>query len=68
MSSIIETAFNVFKSFMKKKLQERIFIHGSDYTKLYEHVPKELLPSDYGGDLPSADEISRKFNFKILLN
>lgn len=32
-----------------------------DWENFYDkHIPKSCLPSDYGGDLPSVDELSKK--------
>lgn len=32
-----------------------------DYEKFYEeHIPKSCLPSDFGGDLESLDEMQSK--------
>lgn len=30
-------------------------MHGNSLTSLYKHIPKEILPSEYGGDQPSFD-------------
>jgi len=34
----------------------QIHVHGSDYTSLYEHVPKKFLPTEYGGEAGSTAE------------
>jgi len=34
----------------------QIQIHGSDWTSLYEQVPKEVLPTEYGGNAGSLGE------------
>jgi hypothetical protein len=31
-------------------------VHGSDLTTFYEHVPKEILPTEYGGEAGSIAE------------
>lgn len=30
-------------------------MHGNSLTSLYKHIPKEILPSEYGGDQPPFD-------------
>lgn len=39
----------IVKPFMKQKLRERFFMHGTDYTTLYEHFDVEKLPPSLGG-------------------
>jgi hypothetical protein len=34
----------------------QIHNHGSDLTSLHEHVPKEVLPTEYGGEAGSIRE------------
>jgi len=34
----------------------QVQIHGSDWTSLYEQVPKEILPTEYGGNCGSVAE------------
>ena len=34
----------------------QIQVHGSDYTSLYEHIPRKFLPTEYGGDAGSIPE------------
>jgi len=34
----------------------QIQVHGSDWTSLYEQVPKEVLPTEYGGNAGSLGE------------
>jgi hypothetical protein len=50
----------------------QLHVHGSDFTSLYEQVPKEILPTEYGGESGSLQEnwgmvknnrISKNMNF-----
>jgi len=34
----------------------QIHVHGSDRTSFYEHVPKAILPTEYGGEAGSMAE------------
>lgn len=40
----------------------QIFLH-SDVNDLYKYVPKEMLPSEYGGTAPSMNDLHSKFMF-----
>ncbi|XP_046737799.1 alpha-tocopherol transfer protein-like isoform X2 [Diprion similis] len=49
ISPLVDTIVNFVKPFLKEKIRNRIFVH-SNFKTLYDHVPKEILPSEYGGD------------------
>jgi len=34
----------------------QIQVHGEDWTSFHEKVPKEVLPTDYGGEAGSVAE------------
>ncbi|XP_053661311.1 retinol-binding protein pinta-like [Anopheles marshallii] len=61
-----ETVFNMFKSFMSEKNRSRLYVHGSNLEKLYQHIPKRLLPKEYGGESSSLQEITSIWEKKIL--
>jgi len=64
-----ETLFNFFKSLMKKKLQERICIHSDNsYSSLHKHIPKEILPFEYGGTAGKFDDMAEEFNQLLIQN
>ncbi|CAH1108292.1 unnamed protein product [Psylliodes chrysocephalus] len=52
----VDKIITLFKTFLPKKLQERIFIHKT-IEDLCRCVPRELLPCDYGGNEKSMAEI-----------
>ncbi|KAI8427673.1 hypothetical protein MSG28_002137 [Choristoneura fumiferana] len=52
-----ETMFNIAKSFLNEKNKQRLHVHNKDYEALYKHVPKEILPTEYGGNGGSLKEI-----------
>ncbi|GFG39221.1 hypothetical protein Cfor_00122, partial [Coptotermes formosanus] len=54
--SYADTIIAMLKSVLKSKLTERIYVHGSDLTSFYEQVPKESLPTEYGGNAGSVQE------------
>lgn len=49
VSPFVDTIHNFVKPFLKEKIRDRIFMH-SDLKTLYEYIPKEILPAEYGGD------------------
>ncbi|XP_058830845.1 retinol-binding protein pinta-like [Topomyia yanbarensis] len=52
-----EVVFNMFKTFMSEKNKSRLYVHGHDLDSLYRHVPKRLLPLEYGGDAGPIQDI-----------
>ncbi|XP_012253461.2 alpha-tocopherol transfer protein-like [Athalia rosae] len=49
VSPLVDTIINFVKPFLKEKIRNRIFVH-STFDTLYEHVSKDILPTEYGGD------------------
>ena len=47
----------------------QIQVHGSDWTSFYEQVPKDIPPTEYGGEAGSVAEhcgkTDRDFVFKF---
>ncbi|XP_011498431.1 PREDICTED: alpha-tocopherol transfer protein-like [Ceratosolen solmsi marchali] len=48
VSPLVDTIINFVKPLLKEKIKNRIFVH-SNIEKLYQYVPKEILPMEYGG-------------------
>lgn len=44
----------------------QIYVHN-DLNSLYEYVPKEMLPEEYGGAAGPIAEINREYLFFLLL-
>ncbi|XP_023245449.1 alpha-tocopherol transfer protein-like [Copidosoma floridanum] len=63
--SFIDHIVTLVKSAIKPKLAARIHVHSSGIESLYEHVPKSVLPVDYGGEQPSMDELDEKWRQKL---
>lgn len=61
-----ETVFNTIKSLMPVKFQNRLKVHGKNMDELYETVPLEYLPKEYGGENGSFDEIANYWAKKVL--
>jgi hypothetical protein len=67
-SSLIDKIVFLCRPFINAKLFETLKIHRSgSLDSLYEYVPKELLPSDYGGPQPSMSEL-KEYYMNILHN
>ncbi|GBP00817.1 Alpha-tocopherol transfer protein-like [Eumeta japonica] len=49
VSPLVDKIVQFVKPFLKEKIRDRIFLH-SDINDLYNYVPKDLLPAEYGGN------------------
>ncbi|KAJ9598614.1 hypothetical protein L9F63_010704, partial [Diploptera punctata] len=49
-SPITEVLVTIIKTLLRNKLVDRVHVHGSDLTELYKHVPRSMLPKEYGGE------------------
>jgi hypothetical protein len=47
----------IIRPFVKKELFENMHFHTNNYETLYEFIPQELLPNEYGGSYGTIDEI-----------
>uniref|UniRef100_A0A1B6E777 CRAL-TRIO domain-containing protein n=1 Tax=Clastoptera arizonana TaxID=38151 RepID=A0A1B6E777_9HEMI len=54
----IETLTTLLKPFLKEKAKQRLQIFSGDHTCLYQYIPKEMLPKEYGGNALSLSELS----------
>uniref|UniRef100_A0A1A9Z835 CRAL-TRIO domain-containing protein n=1 Tax=Glossina pallidipes TaxID=7398 RepID=A0A1A9Z835_GLOPL len=48
VSSTAEKFFNLVKSLMPERIKQRFYVHPN-YESLYDYVPQECLPKEYGG-------------------
>ncbi|XP_012224572.1 alpha-tocopherol transfer protein-like [Linepithema humile] len=64
VSPIVDTILNFVKPLLKEKIRNRIFMH-SDLKTLYDHIPKEILPTEYGGDAGPIQDIHEKWIKKL---
>lgn len=35
----------------------QLFVHNKNYEEMYKHIPKEILPAEYGGNGGTIPEI-----------
>lgn len=67
-NSLINKLIYLIRPFITSRLFKTLKIHPKgSLDSLYEYVPKELLPKDYGGDQPSMSNI-KEYYMKILLS
>ncbi|KAJ8711052.1 hypothetical protein PYW07_008294 [Mythimna separata] len=57
-SKMVDALISLLKQVFSAKLAERIHLHKSAET-LYEHIPKEVLSCDYGGQEKTVLEINK---------
>ncbi|KAL4707243.1 hypothetical protein ACJJTC_008324 [Scirpophaga incertulas] len=63
-SPVIDAIMTLIRPFLKDKIKNRIFIH-TEYKTLYDHIPKDLLPEEYGGNGGSLIEINKAWVKKL---
>ncbi|XP_026756903.1 clavesin-1 [Galleria mellonella] len=52
---VFNLVWALFKPFIREKLKNRIFFHGTKMSSLHKHLAPSHLPADYGGELPAID-------------
>lgn len=59
---IIDKIMILVRPFMKKELLNMIHFHAADdLEEVYQSLPPYCLPSDFGGDLPSCEELHTQY-------
>ncbi|KAF7993696.1 hypothetical protein HCN44_010291 [Aphidius gifuensis] len=64
VSPIVDSIVNFVKPFLKEKIRNRIFMHSNIKT-LYEYIPQEILPTEYGGNAGTVKEINDTWMKKL---
>ena len=65
--SFVDKIVFIIKQGLREKIASRLHVHSS-YEDLYKEIPKEYLPKDYGGDVPSCEKLASKRYFFLLFN
>ncbi|KAI9583208.1 hypothetical protein GQX74_012425, partial [Glossina fuscipes] len=63
--STAEKFFNLVKSLTPERLRERFYVHPN-YESLYEYVPQECLPKEYGGTGGTIENIIASLEEHVL--
>lgn len=53
---------------MKSTVRDLLNFHAPESTTLFDHVPQDLLPNEYGGKAGSMNDIKKSFVKKLELN
>lgn len=59
------TIFKLLTRVLTQKVLSRIQIYGKKYENIYDTIPRDYLPTEYGGTAGSADEIAAEWKAKI---
>ncbi|KAL3271401.1 hypothetical protein HHI36_021882 [Cryptolaemus montrouzieri] len=62
---LVDTVVNWVKPFVKEKYRNRVRVHTKMET-LYEYVPLEMLPEEYGGSAGKLADIQEKWIKKMV--
>ncbi|KAI8432592.1 hypothetical protein MSG28_013579 [Choristoneura fumiferana] len=60
-----ETVFNAMKALLNEKNKSRLYVHNKNYEAMYKHIPKEVLPAEYGGTAGTDKEIIGYWKNKV---
>ena len=63
--TIYDVMMTLFKPFIKKKMLDRIRVHGSNYSAIHEYVDPKALPPYLGGTGPDPDQLAKKWLEKV---
>jgi CRAL/TRIO domain len=57
--------FNGIKGTLPQKFRDRMMVHAT-IEDLQKYIPKKALPSDYGGDLPSINQLTSDWEAVVM--
>ncbi|XP_061707086.1 retinol-binding protein pinta-like [Cydia pomonella] len=60
-----EAAYAILKTFLGEKLKKRIKVYNQDYKAIYHAVPQAMLPTEYGGQDGSLQELIDYWKLKV---
>lgn len=64
-SGVVHRLLSIMKPFMKKEVIDTIKVH-MDVESLYDYIPRELLPDEYGGTGGSLSDLREEWEKKLL--
>ncbi|KAG5875655.1 hypothetical protein JTB14_018653 [Gonioctena quinquepunctata] len=62
--SFMDKILALMKPFMKKELMDSLVIH-TEMNTVYDHVPKDILPREYGGSCESLEVLHEKYKAQM---
>ncbi|GIY00208.1 alpha-tocopherol transfer protein-like [Caerostris darwini] len=48
-NGIFSVLFTIIKPLVHKKMRDRIFFHGDNFSSLQQYIPADVLPTEFGG-------------------
>ena len=60
-SPILTRIMTLIRPFVKKELFDVMHFHTSGYESLYKHVPRDVLPEEYGGYAGKFDDLFEEY-------
>ncbi|XP_026757244.1 alpha-tocopherol transfer protein-like [Galleria mellonella] len=60
-----EVIFNAMKNLLNEKNKSRLYVHNKNYEEMYKHIPKDILPAEYGGNGGTIKEIVEYWKQKV---
>ncbi|GAB6019554.1 hypothetical protein CHUAL_001127 [Chamberlinius hualienensis] len=62
---VLVTAYNVIKTMVPLKIKKRVVFYRSEWSSLFDHVPREGVPEEYGGSAGSITDHESQFCAKL---
>ncbi|GJQ86158.1 hypothetical protein Trydic_g13438 [Trypoxylus dichotomus] len=64
--TFFDTMMSMIKPFLNEKMQKRMHIHNTNrIEEMYKHIPKALLPTEYGGDAGPIQDLIDYWKKKV---
>ncbi|XP_039295700.1 alpha-tocopherol transfer protein-like [Nilaparvata lugens] len=63
---ILERVMMMFRPLMKKEVAQMLHFHIPNSTTLYDFIPKEILPNEYGGQAGTLKELKQIWVNKVI--
>ncbi|XP_060527195.1 alpha-tocopherol transfer protein-like [Cylas formicarius] len=63
--TFLDRCLHIVRPFMKSEVGKMIHTHLPNSTTLYDHVPRDLLPEEYGGTVGKIDDLKRAWIDKV---
>ncbi|XP_072934346.1 alpha-tocopherol transfer protein-like [Epargyreus clarus] len=64
-SKAVEALVTILKQLLPAKIGNRICVH-KDMSTMYQYIPQDILPSEYGGKETSLQKLSNRLNDTVL--